>query len=161
MQTDGPRGSAQERREAKRRREQKGYALTPLSSALESLLLYMLSHFRHVWLFVTLWTVQPVRLLCPWDSPGEDTEVGCHALLQGVFLTQGSNLRLLNLLHRRQILYCWATARISFLQPFLMSVYLPLPRHPVHSSVASSFKKVLRWAEQVNQKIETKLAFTF
>ena len=31
-------------------------------------------------------------LLCPWDSPGKNTEVGCHALLQGIFPTQGSNL---------------------------------------------------------------------
>ena len=26
--------------------------------------------------------LQPARLLCPWDSPGENTAVGCHALLQ-------------------------------------------------------------------------------
>ena len=39
--------------------------------------------------------LQPVRLLCPWDSPGKNTEVGCHALLQGIFPTQGSNLCLL------------------------------------------------------------------
>ena len=25
---------------------------------------------------------QPVRLLCPWDSPGKNTGVGCHFLLQ-------------------------------------------------------------------------------
>ena len=36
------------------------------------------------------------RLLCPWDFPGEDTGVGCHFLLQGTVLTQGSNLGLLN-----------------------------------------------------------------
>ena len=36
------------------------------------------------------------------DSPGKDSEVGCHALLQGVFPTQGSNP---GLLHFRQILY--------------------------------------------------------
>ena len=30
-------------------------------------------------------------LLCPWDSPGKDTGVGCHFLLQGIFLTQESN----------------------------------------------------------------------
>ena len=29
------------------------------------------------------------------DSPGRNTGVGCHALLQGVFSTQGSNLLLL------------------------------------------------------------------
>ena len=35
--------------------------------------------------------LQPSMLLCPWDSPGRNTGVGCHALLQGIFLTQGSN----------------------------------------------------------------------
>ena len=41
----------------------------------------------------------PTRLLYPWDSPGKNTGVGCHALVQGIFPTQGSNLRLLYLLH--------------------------------------------------------------
>ena len=36
------------------------------------------------------------RLLCPWDSPGKNTEVGCHALLQGIFSTQELNPGLLN-----------------------------------------------------------------
>ena len=31
------------------------------------------------------------RLLCPGDSPGKNTGVGCHFLLQGIFPTQGSN----------------------------------------------------------------------
>ena len=35
--------------------------------------------------------LQPARLLCPWDSPGKNTGVGCHFLLQGIFLTQGLN----------------------------------------------------------------------
>ena len=26
--------------------------------------------------------LQPTRLLCPWDSPGKNTGVGCHVLLQ-------------------------------------------------------------------------------
>ena len=38
----------------------------------------------------------------PLDFPGRDTAVGCHFLLQGIFLTQGSNLCLL---HCRQVLY--------------------------------------------------------
>ena len=29
--------------------------------------------------------LQPARLLCPWDSPGRNTGVGCHSLLQGTF----------------------------------------------------------------------------
>ena len=37
------------------------------------------------------------------DSPGKNTRVGCHALLQGIFPTQGSNP---GLLLYRQILYC-------------------------------------------------------
>ena len=35
--------------------------------------------------------LQPARLLCPWNSPGKNTGVGCHFLLQGIFLTQESN----------------------------------------------------------------------
>ena len=31
-------------------------------------------------------------LLCPWDSPGKNTGVISHFLLQGIFPTQGSNL---------------------------------------------------------------------
>ena len=38
--------------------------------------------------------LQPTRLPCPWDSPGKNTRVGCRALLQGLFPTQGSNLTL-------------------------------------------------------------------
>ena len=37
----------------------------------------------------------PTRLLCPWDFPGKNTEVGCHFLLQGTSLTQGLSLCLL------------------------------------------------------------------
>ena len=50
---------------------------------------------------MTPWTV-PIRLLCPWDSPGKNTGVGCHSLGQGIFLTQGLNH---GLFHCRQILY--------------------------------------------------------
>ena len=39
---------------------------------------------------------------CLWNSPGKNTGVGCHSLLQRIFLTQVSNL---GLLHCRQILY--------------------------------------------------------
>ena len=45
--------------------------------------------------------LEPARLLCPWDFPGKSTGVGCR-LLQGIFLTQGSNP---GLLHCRQTLY--------------------------------------------------------
>ena len=46
--------------------------------------------------------LQLTRLLCPWDFPDNDTGVGCHFLLHGIFPTQGSNP---GVLHCRQILY--------------------------------------------------------
>ena len=51
--------------------------------------------------FVIPWTAAP-RLLCPWDFPGKNTGVGCHFLLQRIFLTQGLNP---SLLLDRQILH--------------------------------------------------------
>ena len=55
-----------------------------------------------VWHSATPWT-KPSRLLCPWNSPGKNTEVGSHSLLQGIFLTQGLNP---SLSHCRLTLYC-------------------------------------------------------
>ena len=46
--------------------------------------------------------MQPAELLCLWDSRGKNIGVGCHFLLQVIFLMQGSNLCLL---HCRRILY--------------------------------------------------------
>ena len=54
---------------------------------------------RFVQLCATLWIAQLTKRLCPWDSPGNNTGVGCHALLQWIFPIQGSNLCLLCLLH--------------------------------------------------------------
>ena len=42
-------------------------------------------------------------MVCPWNSLVSNIGVGCHSLLQGIFLIQGSNL---GLLYCRQILYC-------------------------------------------------------
>ena len=53
---------------------------------------------NHVW-FLAFHGLQPARLLCPGEFPGKNTGVGCHFLLQGNFLTQGSNPHLLHLLH--------------------------------------------------------------
>ena len=50
--------------------------------------------------------LQPSRLLCPWNSPGKNTGVGCHFLLQGIYRTQGLNP---GLLHWKQNLVVWAT----------------------------------------------------
>ena len=60
----------------------------------------------------------PARLLCPQESPGKITGVGCHSPLQGIFLIQWSNL---SLLHCRQILYhlshlAWVCKAVYLLQ---------------------------------------------
>ena len=65
--------------------------------------MHVLSHFSRVQPFVT----RRATACRSWDFCDTNTEVGCHALLQGIFLTQGWNSRLLCLLHCRQILYCW------------------------------------------------------
>ena len=44
----------------------------------------------------------PTRLLCPWDSPGKNTGIDCHFLLQGIFPTWRLNL---GFLYCRQDLY--------------------------------------------------------
>ena len=77
--------------------------------------------------------LQPTRLLCAWDSPGKNTEVGCHALLQGIFLTQGLKLGLLNLpvlkgdffttSSTREALYICVLSYISFLSYCVNSDY--------------------------------------
>ena len=46
--------------------------------------------------------LRPHGLYSPWNSPGQNTEVGSLSLLQGIFQTQGLNP---GLPHGRQILY--------------------------------------------------------
>ena len=60
--------------------------------------------------------LQPIRLLCPWDFPNKNTEVGHHFFLQGIFLIQGSKLHLLH----------WQAD--SLLLSHLGSLYLPVPQ---------------------------------
>ena len=55
-----------------------------------------------------VWTI---RLLFPWDSPGKNARVGCHALIQGIFLRQGSNPCLLVSCIGRWDFYHWQHLR--------------------------------------------------
>ena len=52
----------------------------------------------------------PPRLLCPWDSPGKNSGLGHHVLLQEILPTQWWNS---GLLHCRWILYHWATCEVK------------------------------------------------
>ena len=82
----------------------------------------------------SLWPheLQPTRLLCPWDSPGKNTGVGCHFLLQGIFLRHRLNP---GLPHCRQILYTpnhqgspenVITTQISLLSMFFTSFVMDM-----------------------------------
>ena len=60
------------------------------------------------WLGVLITKVN--KFLCPWDFPGKNTGVGCHFLLQGIFLTQGLNPCLFHLPH-------WQVSSLPLAQP--------------------------------------------
>ena len=66
----------------------------------------VLSCFSRVWLFATLMDCSPPGSSVHRDSLGKNTGMGYHALLQGIFPTQGSSP---HRLHYRWILYHWAT----------------------------------------------------
>ena len=70
------------------------------SSRLEALFLY--SAYQSESHSVMSDCLQPNELYSPRNSPGQNTEVGSHFLLQGIVQTQGSNS---GLLHCGQILY--------------------------------------------------------
>ena len=66
----------------------------PLGSSLYSMQKYTYVCAKSLHLCLSLcdpMDCTPSRLLCSWDSPGKNTRVVCRALLQGIFLTQGSN----------------------------------------------------------------------
>ena len=73
------------------------------------------------------WTVAH-RLLCPWDSPGKNTGVDCHSLLQGIFPTQGLNPHLLHWQGDSLLLCHVGSPReiISFFSSLEPSAVLPL-----------------------------------
>ena len=64
-------------------RQQLTASIEPMDPALLLLLLLLLNHFSHVWLCATPQTAAH-QAPCPWDSPGKNTGVGCHFLLQCV-----------------------------------------------------------------------------
>ena len=53
------------------------------------------------------------RLLCPWDSPGKNIGLGCHALLQGIFPTQGLNLSYISCIGRHVLYHATRNAPIT------------------------------------------------
>ena len=92
-------------------------------------------------LCVTPMECGPSSSSVPWDPPGQNTEVGCHALLQGIFPTQGSSL---GLLHCRQILHrlSWKVAKAACedgsLPPLLHYPHFPLGGTALSNPLLSS-----------------------
>ena len=76
--------------------------------------------------------LQPVGLLCPWNSSGKNTGVGSHSLLQGIFSTQGSNL---GLPHWKQIFF-YHLSHQGYMCKYTIFVFLLL--HSVWQAVGSS-----------------------
>ena len=94
----------------------------------------MLSCFSHVWLFVTLWTVAHQVPLSMIGFPGQNTGVDYHALLQGIFLTQGLNLCLWHLLY-------WQVVSLPLAPPRKLSThYITLQMLP--NSLHNLFVKI-------------------
>ena len=98
---------------------------------------------------------EPSRLLCPWDSPGKNTGVGCHSLLQGIFLTQGLNPRLCVSCIGRRVLYRWHhLGRLSF--PYHIYIYIVYVYSSWVSLVAQTVKHlpIMRetWVRSLGQE---------
>ena len=124
--------------------------------------LLLLSCFSHIWRCATLWAVA-CRLLCPWDSPGKSTGEGCHALLQGIFPTQGWNP---GLPRCRRILYCLShqeSPRIlewvaySFFRSSWSGIKLGSPAMQVDSLPAVLPKKPRRTLDTMPKNLDDRL----
>ena len=83
--------------------------------------------------------LQPASL-CSWDSPGKNTGVGCHALLQGIFLTQRSNLHLLHLTTLAGRFFTIST-KITWTVFKLLEMHGPDPMYLILSFPGSSVGK--------------------
>ena len=90
--------------------------------------------------------LSPARLLCPLNSPGKNTGVDSHSLLQGIFPTQWSNLRLP---HCRPILYhlshqgyIWVIHKTGKI--CISTIYcIPVSVSLFHNSIPHSFAKIV------------------
>ena len=86
---------------------------------------------------------QPARRLCPCDSPGKNTGVGCCVLLRGIFLTQELSPCLFCLL-------LWQAGSLLLAppgKPFIdMSQWLTIRRFQVKMKHFPSYSENSRWA---------------
>ena len=102
------------------------------------------------------------RLLCSWDSLGKNAEVGCYALLQGIFQNQGLKPCLLWLWHHRRIL-CWATSNLDCLTLRVDSTELPLNTYIIPKIInrLDFSYDVPKFRTRINNGSEKNLGFCF
>ena len=82
----------------------------------------------------------PARLLCPWDSPGKNTGVHCHALLQGIFPTQGSNLGFLMSPALEGSFFTTSTTREAPISPHFLFRARAMQGPPASKEAATPFR---------------------
>ena len=103
------------------------------------------------WFFVTPWTIARQASLSMGFSRKEYW-MECHFLLQGIFLTRGSNPSLLCLLHCRQILYRlshWGSLYFVFTVSILW-----MSKHPETPSAPGLCHSVCVWPSSITGKKE-------
>ena len=103
--------------------------------------------------------MESAGLLCPCTSPGKNTGVGSHSLLQGVFLTQGLKL---GLPHCRQILYHLGSLTLIYRnknagspvwdEQQLKNIHLPKCKAFFFSIIEKSFEEVSKGRKEQEKK---------
>ena len=91
---------------------------------------------------------KPTRLLSPWDSPGKNTGVGCHFLLQGIFPTQGLNPSLLHLL-------LWQTGSLPLAPPQFSHLVMSDSATPWTAACQASLSITNSWSLPKLMSIES------
>ena len=119
------------------------------------MLVSRISPFRYA---VLCWVSQSCLTLCdpvdyspsgssvPGDSPGKNTAVGCHALLQGIFPTQRLNP---GLPHCRRLLYHLSHQKSTDKEQIADGRWLPVitPRNS-----ATEFTSIVAWSSRYRSK---------
>ena len=106
---------------------------------LHLLTLLLIPALMHVWMlghsimsdFLRPRGLQPTSLLCPWDFPGKNTGVACHALLQGN-LPNPENISCISWTGR-WILYPWPPGKPTYSNTCLLTKCLLLKQYDLHS----------------------------
>ena len=99
--------------------------------------------------------LKPARLLCPWDSPGKNTGVGCRSLLQGIFSTQGSHP---GLLHCRGLFTAWATKEGLTNHAMTASTCVPNTRL-IEACISACFNPIWRKQEGITNEVIFEMAW--